>query len=52
MATTPDEAIKVLIEHIKAITDPDEAFKLGGEWITRVTNGITDALKAREADDE
>ncbi len=52
VATTPDEAIKVLVESIKSVTDPDEAFKLGGEWITRVTNGITDALKAREGHDE
>ena len=52
VATTPDEAMSIIVNAIKSISDPDEAFKMGGEWITRVTNEISAALKSREDDEE
>jgi hypothetical protein len=52
-ATKPSEALEVIVEFVKAERDPDKAFKLGGEWITKVTNAITDALKSiGDGDDE
>lgn len=45
VATTPNEALEIIIASIKSITDPDEALKAGGEWMTKVTNAITVALK-------
>lgn len=50
VATTPDEAMKIIIDSIKSVSDPDQAFKLAGEWITRITNEITSALST--IDDE
>lgn len=52
VATTPEEAMKVIVNAVKSVVDPDEAFKLAGEWITRITNQITAALKNREDEDE
>jgi hypothetical protein len=51
-ATTPQEAFDLIIDAIKSVTDPDEAFKLGGEWITIITNGITEALASRDDEGE
>lgn len=52
-ATTPEQAIDVIVNFIRSITDPDEAFRVGGEWITITTNRISAALKSiGEADDE
>ena len=48
---TPEQALKIIIASIKAEKDPDKAFKLGGEWITRITNEITDALKSVEEEE-
>ena len=50
--TTPDEALTLIIDTVKSITDPDEAYRVGGEWITKITNGITAALKAIDDGDE
>jgi hypothetical protein len=49
---TPDEALKIILHEITSQTDPDKAFKIGGEWITKVTNAITEILKKIDDDDE
>lgn len=52
VATTPEEALKIILSTITAEKDADKAFKLGGEWITKVTNAITDALKRKSGEEE
>jgi len=52
VATSPQEAFDVIVDYIKSVTDADEAFKLGGEWIAKITTGITDALTAREDEED
>lgn len=52
VATTPEDALQIIIDTVKSISDPEEAFRVGGEWMTRVTNGITDVLKSREDDED
>lgn len=48
---TPDEALKIIIDSILAEKNADKQFKLGGDWITKCTNAITDALKESEGDE-
>jgi len=49
---SPEEALKIILHEITSQTDPDMAFKIGGEWITKVTNAITEILKKIDDDDE
>lgn len=49
---TPEEALEVILLTITSEKDADKAFKLGGEWITKVTNAITAALKAKGTGEE
>lgn len=51
-ATTPKEAIAILVDAVKSVKDPDEALKLAGEFITKVTNGLTAAVKSATASEE
>ena len=51
-ATSPDEALKIIIDSITSEKDADKAFTLGGVWITKITTAIGDALKAIEESDE
>lgn len=51
-ATTPEEALKIILHEITSQTDPDKAFEIGGKWITKVTNAITEILKKIDDDDE
>ena len=52
VATTPDEALKIILHEITSQKDPDKAYEIGGEWITKITNAITDILKKLDDDDE
>lgn len=51
-ATTIEEAIALIIQLLKQETDPDVQFKLAGEIITDVSNGVKDAMKATEEEGE
>lgn len=49
---TPDEALKIIIDHIRAEKDPDKALALASVWLTKVTNGITEATAKATAEEE
>ena len=51
VATTPDEALKIILNVITSEKNADKAFKLGGEWITKVTNAITELLRTVDDDE-
>ena len=51
-ATSPDEALKIIIASITSEKDADKAFALGGVWITKITTAIGDALKAIDGGDD
>jgi len=51
-ATTPEEAWALILDSIRAERDPDKQYKLGGEWITKATNEISDLLKNSEPEEE
>ena len=51
-AITPDEALKIIISVITDEKDPDKAYALGGDWITKITTAIGTALKTLETDDD
>lgn len=44
-ATTPEQALEVILESIKGLSSADEKFKVGGEWLTRFTNAISTIMK-------
>lgn len=46
---TPTQGLDAIIEEIAKAGDADAVFKAGGDWITRITNAITDVIK--QADD-
>jgi len=50
--TTPEEALKLIIDTVRAEKDPVKALALAGEWITKITNGIMEAAKEAEDDEE
>jgi len=50
-ATTPEEALKVILASITGLPSADEKFKVGGEWLTRFTNEIS-AIMKEIGDDE
>lgn len=52
VATTPEEALKIILDSIKSITDPDEQLKAVGEWITKTTNALTSLAKSITDGDE
>ena len=52
VATTPGEALEILLSVIRDEPDVDEAFVLGGKLITKVTNAVTKITKAKAADAE
>lgn len=39
---TSDDALTLILEEIKHADDP---FKTGGEWMTRITNAISEAIR-------
>lgn len=47
---TPNQGLDAIVEAVRDAGDPDEVLRVGGEWITRITNAITEAI--READDD
>lgn len=47
-SVTPDEAMKVILEAVSKAGDTDEVFRVGGEWITKLTNNISQII--RDAD--
>jgi|GEM_PF-3627807 len=51
-ATTPDEAVAIILDAIKSAGTPDAVFKAAGEWITRVTNDISALTRGVEDDEE
>jgi hypothetical protein len=52
VATTPEQAFDIIIDAIRSIVDPDEALKTGGEWMARISTGISDVLKARDDEED
>ena len=47
---TPEDAIKLIVDLLKAEKDPDKQMELAGKYITDFTNAVTAAV--READEE
>ncbi len=45
VATTPDAALKVILDSIRGAGDPDAIFKSAGEWITKITNEISELAR-------
>lgn len=50
VATNPADAMQIIVDAIASITDPSERFKVGGQWIEKFTNTVTELLK--EEDEE
>ena len=48
-AYTPNTALAVILDHVDKTSDED-VMRVASEWLTKVTNGITDILKSRELD--
>lgn len=48
VATTPDEALDIIIDAIRAETDLDKQFELAGIWMTKITDRITAVTKEHE----
>jgi hypothetical protein len=47
-AQTPEEALALIIKVVTSEKDPDKAFALAGEWITKITQEISKAVTAME----
>lgn len=47
---TPEQGLEAILKAIRKAGDADAVFKAGGEWISKITNAITEVI--READDE
>lgn len=45
---TSTEALKVILEEIKAANDP---FKAAGKWLTKFTNGVTEITRGMELEE-
>lgn len=52
VATSPEEAMQIIVTAVLSVNDPDERFKLGGEWITKFTTKISDALNGASEGEE
>lgn len=52
VATTPKDALEVIVASVKSITDPDEQFKAVGDWIAQFTRAMTDIVAASSAASE
>lgn len=52
VATTPGEALEILLSVIRDEPDVDRAYALGGKLITKVTNAVTKITKSKSDDDE
>lgn len=48
-AYTPNTALAVILDHVDKASDED-VMRVASEWLTKVTNGITDILRSRELD--
>lgn len=48
----PDDAFKVILDHIASLPNSTEKFKVGGEWMTKITTGISDLLKDDEEEED
>lgn len=51
-ATTPDEALKIILDAISGAGDDDAVMKAAGDWIEKITNAITDLMRGSEEDEE
>lgn len=52
VATTPEAAMQVILDSIRKAGDPDAVFKSAGEWITKITNEISDLTRTFGAGEE
>lgn len=43
---TPDDALALIVKVITDEKDPDKAYALGSEWLTKITNALTTAISA------
>jgi hypothetical protein len=51
-AVSPKDALKIIVDAVKSITDPDEQFKAVGDWIAQFTRAMTDIVAASSAASE
>lgn len=47
---TPEKGLEAILEAVRTAGDSDAVLKAGGEWITKITNQISQVI--RDADDE
>lgn len=43
---TPEDALALIVKVITDEKDPDKAYALGSEWLTKITNALTTAISA------
>ena len=49
-APTPEEGLQAILEAVRTAGDSDAVFKAGGEWIAKITNGISEEISKAEQD--
>lgn len=47
---TPEEGLQAILEAVRTAGDSDAVFKAGGEWIAKITNGISEEISKAEQD--
>jgi len=48
---SPQQGLDAILKHISEAGDSGEVMKAGGEWITKITNGITSVIRKYEDED-
>lgn len=48
---TPEQGLNAIIAAVAGAGDADAVMKAGGEWMTRVTNKITEAIRNADAEE-
>lgn len=49
VATTPKQALEVIFNSLRSVTDGDEMFRLAGDYLAQLSNGIDAIVKERDA---
>jgi|GEM_PF-4667928 len=47
---TPEEGLQAILKAVRTAGDSDAVFKAGGEWIAKITNGISEEISNAEQD--
>jgi hypothetical protein len=42
---TPEQGLDAIVKAVKSAGDADAVLRVGGEWITKITNQITEAIR-------